>query len=205
MAKVKFTKLELIEKRKKLERFQKYLPTLKMKQSLLQFEVLQENARISQYREEYEKEKKKQLAQAKLLTDPFIQDLKENIRVENIQVDMHNIAGIDVPEFRDIVFHNAPTLSMYQPIWLEDMTFILREQKKMYQKVKVAEKKRDILAQELRKITIRVNLFEKRLLPELQEDILKIRIFLGDQDLQAIASAKVAKMKFIQKKQEAFA
>jgi V/A-type H+-transporting ATPase subunit D len=44
-------------------------------------------------------------------------------------------------------------------------------------------------------VSIRVNLFEKVLIPRAQENIKKIRIFLGDQQLSAVAQAKVAKLK----------
>jgi len=47
-----------------------------------------------------------------------------------------------------------------------------------------------------------VNLFEKVLIPRSQENIKKIRIFLGDQQLSAVAQAKVAKRKILLRKAE---
>jgi V/A-type H+-transporting ATPase subunit D len=46
-----------------------------------------------------------------------------------------------------------------------------------------------------------VNLFEKILIPRSQENIKKIRVFLGDQQLAAVAQAKVAKRKIAIRKQ----
>ncbi len=61
------------------------------------------------------------------------------------------------------------------------------------------EKKR-ALQKELRDVSIRVNLFEKILIPRSQDNISKIRIFLGDQQLAAVAQAKVAKQKIERRK-----
>jgi V/A-type H+/Na+-transporting ATPase subunit D len=44
-------------------------------------------------------------------------------------------------------------------------------------------------------VSIRLNLFEKVLIPRAQKNIKKIKIFLGDQELAAVCQAKVAKRK----------
>ena len=60
------------------------------------------------------------------------------------------------------------------------------------------EKKR-LLEQELREVSIRVNLFEKIMIPRTLQNIKKIKVFLGDQQLAAISQAKVAKRKILEK------
>ena len=44
-------------------------------------------------------------------------------------------------------------------------------------------------------MSIRVNLFEKILIPRALRNIKKIKVFLGDQQLAAVSQAKVAKAK----------
>ena len=86
---------------------------------------------------------------------------------------------------------NDPDLSLLKtPLWVDDAIVIIRKLKHTYQKVITAEEKKAILESELRTISIRVNLFEKRL----------IRVFLGDQELQAVGQAKVSKEKIIKRK-----
>jgi V/A-type H+-transporting ATPase subunit D len=51
----------------------------------------------------------------------------------------------------------------------------------------------------LRTTTQRVNLFEKKLIPELRENIRRIKIFLGDDETAAVGRAKLAKGKLVQK------
>jgi V/A-type H+-transporting ATPase subunit D len=47
-----------------------------------------------------------------------------------------------------------------------------------------------------------VNLFEKILIPRAQQNIKKIKIFLGDQLLAAVCQAKVSKQKILKRAQE---
>ncbi len=63
------------------------------------------------------------------------------------------------------------------------------------EEVRVLEERRRLLSEELRQTTIRVNLFEKMLIPEHRGNIKKIKIYLGDQEVAAISIAKIAKEK----------
>jgi V/A-type H+-transporting ATPase subunit D len=67
------------------------------------------------------------------------------------------------------------------------------------EEVKVLMRKEALLREELRTTTQRVNLFEKKLIPELKENIRKIKIFLGDEETAAVGRAKLAKGKLVGK------
>ena len=47
----------------------------------------------------------------------------------------------------------------------------------------------------LRKVTQRVNLFEKVLIPRARDNIRRIRIYLGDAERAAVVRSKIAKRK----------
>ena len=53
----------------------------------------------------------------------------------------------------------------------------------------------------VRRITQRVNLFEKILIPNAQKNIQRIRIFLGDAERSAVVRSKLAKAKHRQAQQ----
>jgi V/A-type H+-transporting ATPase subunit D len=55
--------------------------------------------------------------------------------------------------------------------------------------------KEALIREELRTTTQRCNLFEKKLIPELKENIRRIRIFLGDEETASVGRAKLAKAK----------
>ena len=69
-------------------------------------------------------------------------------------------------------------------------------------RIEVAIEKKTALETELREVAIRVNLFEKILIPRAQKNIKKIRVFLGDMQLAAVSQAKVAKTKIEERKRE---
>jgi V/A-type H+-transporting ATPase subunit D len=81
------------------------------------------------------------------------------------------------------------------PVWTERAVELVSEVVILREKISIAEEKKRALEKELREVSIRVNLFEKILIPRAQENIKKIRIFLGDQQLASVAQAKVAKKK----------
>ena len=59
----------------------------------------------------------------------------------------------------------------------------------------VIKKQYELIENELRVTTQRVNLFEKVKIPECKENIRTIQIYLGDMDTSAVARSKIAKKK----------
>ena len=106
-----------------------------------------------------------------------------------------NIAGVEVPYFESIVFQPMTYSLFDSPPWFEGVVAGLRSLAEARARVRVAEEKREALEKELRLVSIRVNLFEKILIPRSVENINKIKVFLGDQELAAVSRAKVAKKK----------
>ena len=192
---LKLTKNELRDQQQRLSLFQKYLPTLQLKKAMLQFEVNQAAIEIAA--------KKEQLAGAfetvnqfsPLLLDKSSGDALEYAQIVHVTKHYENIAGTEVPVFDSIVFREADYFLFDTPVWMDQAVALTREFIIAREKVKIAEDKKKVLELSLREVSIRVNLFEKVLIPRAQENIKKIRIFLGDQQLSSVAQAKVAKAK----------
>ena len=200
MARLKCTKIELVRLKKKLGLFRKYLPTLQLKKMLLQAEVNKAREELRQLREVYEKEKREVLTHSQLLDDPAVHDIKTAFDVEEIFTSHENIAGIQVPVLEKLTFKDPKLSLVKSPLWIDTIIEMIRKLKHTYQKVIIGIEKKGILESELRVVSIRVNLFEKRLIPELEGNINQVRIFLGDQELQAVAQAKVSKEKILKRK-----
>jgi V/A-type H+-transporting ATPase subunit D len=62
-------------------------------------------------------------------------------------------------------------------------------------RVDIAEQRTDALAVALRRVTQRVNLFDKVLIPRAEENIRRIMIFLSDQERAAVVRSKIAKLR----------
>ena len=202
MAQVKFTKNEMGRLSKKLVQLKKYLPTLQLKKMLLQAEVNKAAEEIARYHRMYKEEIITFETSVKLLSDPSVKYLKKDLVVKDKVFHMENIAGIEVPVLSSLSFENSGISLEAKPFWHKDMSDHLRCTKKAFLMWKTAEKKKSILEEELRSVSIRVNLFEKRLIPDTEDHIAKIKVFLGDQDLAAVSLSKLAKEKITKRKEE---
>ena len=195
MTEVKLTKLELRNQQIKLGQLQKYLPTLQLKKAMLQAEVNAAQAEIMRLENAFTTAQKRVLNYSSLLTSRASSDLFAAIRIREVRVHHENIAGIDVPCFDDILFEPAEYALFDTPIWMEAAASGIQLLLSLKEQLRVSREKKIALEKELREVSIRVNLFEKIMIPRAFENIKKIKIFLGDQQLAAVSRAKVAKRK----------
>ena len=194
MAKIKLTKGELKRQRDSLQQFRHYLPTLQLKKQQLQMKI-NEAYGLIQERQKVLDKKREDISQWKgLLGDPAV-DLKEWITPDKILVDAVNIAGASVPVYNDIHFKEAEYDFYSTPLWIDQGIEDLRLMVTYLAEIEILEKRIDILKRELRITTQRVNLFEKIKIPECLDNIRVIRIYLGDQQANAVGVSKVAKKK----------
>ena len=199
MAEIKFTKSELRDQQKKLGQLEKYLPTLQLKKAMLQAEVNAAAAEIEVLSAEYLKQKKLAEDFQELLSKPSTQEILASLVIKEVQKDYECIAGVDIPHLKDVIFEDIDYHLFDTPYWIDDAIKILRNTRKSKERIYVAEEKKQILERELREVSIRVNLFEKIMIPRTKKNIKKIKVFLGDQQLAAVSQAKMAKKKLIDK------
>ena len=202
MAEIKLTKNELKDQRYKLSQLQRYLPTLQLKKALLQIEVTGATMEIEELMFFFQRKKEQNESFQALLTDREATHLFDGTSIIDVEKRIENIAGTDIPQFERVVFAPFAYSLFDTPLWIDDAIYSLRELLIIKEKIKVVEEKKRILDKELRDVSIRVNLFEKVMIPRIKENIKKIRVFLGDQQLAAVAQAKVAKGKILKRKME---
>lgn len=195
MAEVKMTKTELRDQQTRLSQLLKYLPTLQLKKALLQIEVHEARQEIVKAQDEYRKEREILDENAQFLTDTITIDPKQATKVVELKKEYENIAGVEVPHFKGITFAEYSYALMDSPPWVDGVIAGLRKVATSWLKVQIAEEKTRALEYEFRQVSIRVNLFEKILIPRAMANIKKIKVFLGDMQLAAVSQAKVAKRK----------
>jgi V/A-type H+-transporting ATPase subunit D len=71
----------------------------------------------------------------------------------------------------------------------------LKEVLELKIRIQVARRRFELLEVAARKITQRVNLFEKVLIPQTRRNIKRIRLFLSDAERISVVQAKIAKGK----------
>ncbi len=192
---LKLTKNELRVQQNRLTLFQRYLPTLQLKKAMLQFEVNQAILEILQLKEQLKSARQIVEEFSPLLLNKTDFDAVSYADVVHVKKRYENIAGVEIPIFDQVIFREPEYFLFDTPAWVDQATQLLREWVIAREKVGIGEEKKRALEKELREVSIRVNLFEKILIPRALENIKKIRIFLGDQQLAAVSQAKVAKAK----------
>ncbi|WP_319476869.1 V-type ATP synthase subunit D [Marispirochaeta aestuarii] len=195
MAAVKLTKNELKKQKDSLKRFQRYLPTLQLKKQQLQLVIRQVEA------EEQELRRKQQALRDRLqhwiavFGDEI--DLEEYVKIDHVETETGNIAGVDVPVFKELDFKDIEWDLLETPLWIDKGIAALKELITFDAEVAVLQRRRKLLHDELRTTSQRVNLFEKVKIPESKENIRRIQIYLGDQQTAAVVRGKMAKAKVV--------
>jgi len=192
--KPKFNKTALKQQRDGLAKYQKFLPILLLKKMQLQLVVRQMEPVIAAKRKEIADMVASVSPWAGLLTDEAV-DIEDYLQIQEVQVRKDNIAGVEVPEFDRVTFRQADYSLFTTPAWLDKALEYLGRLVAAREELRVLSEKEALLREELRTTTQRVNLFEKKLIPELKENIRRIKIFLGDDETSAVGRAKLAKGK----------
>ena len=202
MGKVRLTKNELKRQKEDLIRFYKYLPMLQLKKQQLQAEIGRISRRIEDLSEDIEELRKK--------TDEWIDVFAEDVEMNRyfsagrIVLKGGNVAGIDIPVYQDVEFVENPYDLYIMPLWVDKGVEVLKEAVRLRSQIEVLIKQKNILQEELRIVTQRVNLFEKVKIPEAKENIRLIRIFLGDLFTVEVVRGKIAKAKLQRKNQNSY-
>lgn len=202
MATLRLTKSELRNQQVRLTQLQRYLPTLQLKKAMLQAEVNEVRTEVIRLENAYSEARLLASHESGVFSERCGLDLSLAAKPTKIAKRYENIAGVDIPIFEKIDFAPFEYSLFSTPAWLEAAIDEMRSLAVSKAKILIAEEKKAALEKELREVTIRVNLFEKNLIPRAESHIRKIKVFLGDQALAAVSQAKVAKTKIEERKAE---
>lgn len=194
---IKLTKTELRAQQVKFNQLQKYLPTLQLKKVLLQVEVNQATSEIEAETSFFQTTEKRVTEYCRLFSEKSAFDLFPSVKIAQVEKHYENIAGVDIPIFEKVVFQESTYFLFDTPVWLDSAIVGVRSLIESREKIRVLEEKKACLEKELRDVSIRVNLFEKILIPRAKQNIKKIKVFLGDQQMAAVCRAKVSKKKIL--------
>ena len=81
------------------------------------------------------------------------------------------------------------------PQWVDRLSDELARMIELRVRLRVEQRRLALLEEAVRKVTQRVNLFEKVLIPGAKGQIRRIRIFLSDGERAAVVRSKIAKRK----------
>ena len=194
MAKIKLTKNELKVQKDALKMYRRYLPTLTLKKQQLQSEIRTIEAKAKAVRKERENLEfgfREWIAVFSEM-DAFPKGI---ITVSNIRKGKGNIAGVDIPTFEGADFSRGDYDLYETPLWVDIAANHMEKAMSLDLEAEVLDEQVRLLEIELLATSQRVNLFEKVKIPETEENIKKISIYMADQQVSAVVRSKISKRK----------
>ncbi|MBR4086693.1 MAG: V-type ATP synthase subunit D [Clostridia bacterium] len=194
MAKIKLTKNELKVQKDALKMYRRYLPTLTLKKQQLQSEIriIEAKAKaVRKAREDLEFGFRDWIAVFSE-TEAFPQGI---ITVCNIRKGKGNIAGVDIPTYEGADFARGDYDLYETPLWVDIAANHMERAMSLDLEAEVLDEQVELLEKELLATSQRVNLFEKVKIPETEENIKKISIYMADQQVSAVVRSKISKRK----------
>lgn len=194
MARLTLSKAQVAKEKSALTRYSRYLPSLDMKRRQLMAERKRTELRIAELRAEESRQVDGIGQEIPMLADRRI-DLNGLAVLKSVDLGERNIVGQRVPVVNAIEVEIAPYGRLGRPHWVDMVAERLKEVLQLRVEARVAEQELALLDVAIVKVTQRVNLFEKVLIPRAQENIRRIGIALGDMERSAVVNSKIGKRK----------
>ena len=194
MAKIKLTKNELKVQKDALKMYRRYLPTLTLKKQQLQSEIRTIEAKAKAVRKERE-DLEFGFREWIAVFSEMEAFPKGIITVSNIRKGKGNIAGVDIPTFEGADFRRGDYDLYETPLWVDIAANHMEKAMSLDLEAEVLDEQVRHLEIGLLATSQRVNLFEKVKIPETEENIKKISIYMADQQVSAVVRSKISKRK----------
>lgn len=194
MAKMRLSKQSMQQQREQLKVYQRLLPSLDLKRRQIQIEAQKARSEYEAAREACLRLDERIGAELPMLADTDY-NLQGLVRLEGYSVTEQNVVGVHLPALEKIECAVADYSQLGTPAWVDILVQRLKDAAEQQVRAKIAGERVKVLDQALRRITQRVNLFDKILIPEAKKNIRRIQIFLGDVERASVVTSKLAKAK----------
>jgi V/A-type H+-transporting ATPase subunit D len=199
MAKLKLSKQSMHHQQEQLKLYKRLLPSLDLKRRQLTMEAQkaqQEHAAAVAQIDALETRIGEELP---MLADEGLH-LRDLVVVKGYKLGEQNIVGVRLPVLESLDCQVADYSPLATPAWLDILVQRLKDAKTCRLRAEIAAQRLDILRLQLRRVTQRVNLFDKILIPTAHSNIQRIRIYLGETERAAVVTSKLAKSKQLQQR-----
>jgi V/A-type H+-transporting ATPase subunit D len=197
MPKLKLSKSALHRQQEQLKLYKRLLPSLDLKRRQLTVEAQKAQA-------EYEAAKSAVEALETRIGEELPMLADEEFRPEGLvkltgyRAGEQNVVGVRLPILESVECQVADYSRLASPPWVDMLVQRLKDAAEQRLRAGIAGQRVDILRQQVRRITQRVNLFDKILIPEAHKNIQRIRVYLGDVERSAVVTSKLAKGKQVE-------
>ncbi len=194
MARLARNKTTLSRLSQQLKIFERFLPSLDLKRKQLLAERAKAAAALSRTEAELE-------PIDSLVAERFPMASREDVdltglmSVKSVILAQENVVGVKIPVLQSLEIEAREFGFLGRPHWVDRFARLLRQTIELRIRVQVERRRLELLEAGVRKITQRVNLFEKVLIPRAREHIRRIRIYLSDNERAGVVQAKISKKK----------
>ncbi len=194
MAFFALNKTTLKAERDRLAAYQRFLPSLDLKRQQLLAEFKAAQRDLASVRNEME-EFTESLEGMFLLLGEASMDLSGYVKVRGADIEVENVLGVKLPVYLGIQVDVEEYSTLARPFWVDKVIDCLQLLCSLRVREQVQCERTARLDQAARRITQRVNLFEKVLIPTAQRNIQRVRIYLADAERAAVVRSKIVKAK----------
>jgi V/A-type H+-transporting ATPase subunit D len=194
MPKLKLSKSALHHQQEQLKLYKRLLPSLDLKRRQLTVEAQKAQAEYEAAKAAVEALDTRIGEELPLLADEEFRP-EGLVKLTGYQVGEQNVVGVRLPVLESVECRVAEYSRLASPPWVDVLVQRLKDAAEQRLRAEIAGQRMDILRQQVRRITQRVNLFDKILIPEAQKNIQRIRVYLGDVERSSVITSKLAKGK----------
>jgi V/A-type H+-transporting ATPase subunit D len=194
MPKLKLSKNSLQQQQQQLKLYRRLLPSLDLKRRQLTVEAQKARAEHKAALSAAESLEARIGRELPMLADENL-DFGGLVEMQGYRVGEQNVVGTRLPILEHVEFAVADYSRLATPAWVDILVRRLKDAAEARVRARIGGQRVRTLDQAVRRITQRVNLFEKILIPTAKKNIQRIRISLGDAERAAVVTSKLAKAK----------
>ncbi|MBU0718095.1 MAG: V-type ATP synthase subunit D, partial [Planctomycetes bacterium] len=170
MAKLTLNKSALQKERNALDLYKRLLPSLDLKRMQLTGELNRARDRLARDQAALDQEKAQTVDRLPMLANRDV-NLAGIVRVESVEVGEENVVGVRLPILKRVAFDVREYSLVATPPWVDVLVDQLQKVAELQAKASIGAERVRRLERAVRRITQRVNLFDKILIPTAKSNI----------------------------------
>ncbi|MEO1681143.1 MAG: V-type ATP synthase subunit D [Pseudomonadota bacterium] len=194
MPRLQLNKSSLAREQASLASFERFLPSLDLKRQQLMAERARARAEVKRLEDRVADLARQVGRDVPMLANESVR-LDGLVRLADVRLTTENVVGTKVPALEAIEVEVRPYSRFAKPHWVDQVARLLHDMLEARVRVDVARKRLALLDRAVDTVTQRVNLFEKVLIPNARANIKRIRVYLSDEEMQAVVRSKISKRK----------
>jgi len=194
MSKLALNKASLARESAHLAEYKRFLPSLELKRLQIVAERAKAKDAVKKLDDAYTRRFREITHQLPMISNDNV-PLDDMVTIKRIEIGEQNLSGTRLPRLDHVEMETKPYSLLTRPHWVDPTFEAIRELVKLSIERRIAHERIDRLVEAEAVISRRVNLFEKRLIPQAEKNIRKIRMALADAERDAVVRAKISKRK----------